>query len=142
MFGVDDLVNSAIKLGTDVIDRVFPDPAQAAQAKIELFKLQQQGELAKLAADTDIVKKGQDIILAEANAQSWLTKNWRPIVMITFTALIVARWLGWSAPNLQPAEYLELWAIVKLGLGGYVIGRSAEKIVSSAVPGIASALKQ
>src|SRR5438874_10517364 len=78
MFGVDDLVNSAIKLGTDVIDRVFPDPAQAAQAKIELFKLQQQGELARLAADTDIVKKGQDIILAEANSQSWLTKNWRP----------------------------------------------------------------
>jgi Holin of 3TMs, for gene-transfer release len=141
MFGVDDLVNSAIKLGTDVIDRVFPDPAQAAQAKIELFKLQQQGELAKLAADTEIVKKGQDIILAEANAQSWLTKNWRPIVMITFTALIVARWLGWSAPNLQPAEYLELWAIVKLGLGGYVIGRSAEKIVSAAAPQIAGALK-
>ena len=142
MFGVDDLVNSAIKLGTDVIDRVFPDPAQAAQAKIELFKLQQQGELAKLAADTDIVKKGQDIILAEANAQSWLTKNWRPIVMITFTALIVARWLGWSAPNLQPTEYLELWAIVKLGLGGYVIGRSAEKIVEAAVPPIAGALRQ
>ena len=62
--------------------------------------------------------------------------------MITFTALIVARWLGWSAPNLQPTEYLELWAIVKLGLGGYVIGRSAEKIVEAAVPPIAGALRQ
>src|SRR5947209_978583 len=128
MFGVDDLVNSAIKLGSDVIDRVFPDPAAAAQAKIELFKLQQSGDLAKLAADTEIVKKGQDVILAEASSQSCLTKNWRPLTMMTFTGLIVARWLGWSAPNLQPAEYLELWAIVKLGLGGYVIGRSAEKI--------------
>ena len=142
MFGVDDLVNSAIKLGTDIIDRLFPDPAQAAQAKIELFKLQQQGELARLAADTDIVKKGQDIILAEANSQSWLTRNWRPLTMMTFTGLIVARWLGWSAPNLQPTEYLELWAIVKLGLGGYVIGRSAEKIVATAAPQIAQALKQ
>ena len=47
-----------------------------------------------------------------------------------------------GTPNLQPTEYLELWAIVKLGLGGYVIGRSAEKIVEAAVPPIAGALRQ
>ena len=58
--------------------------------------------------------------------------------MITFVALIVARWFGWAAPDLSDAEYLKLWDIVELGLGGYVIGRSAEKIV----PAITAAVKK
>ena len=57
--------------------------------------------------------------------------------MLTFVGLIVARWFGWSAPGLSEAEALALWDIVQLGLGGYVIGRSAEKLV----PSIADALK-
>lgn len=48
--------------------------------------------------------------------------------MFTIVALIVARWLGWSAPNLGEAEVLKLWDIVEIGLGGYVIGRSAEMV--------------
>ena len=35
--------------------------------------------------------------------------------------------LGWSAPGISEAEALKLWNIVEIGLGGYVIGRSAEK---------------
>ena len=51
---------------------------------------------------------------------------------------IVARWFGWAAPNLAEAEYIKLWSIVEFGLGGYVVGRSVEKIA----PGIADALKR
>lgn len=58
--------------------------------------------------------------------------------MLTFVALIVARWLGWSAPNLGEAEVLKLWDIVEIGLGGDVIGRSAEKVL----PGIVGSLKK
>ena len=58
--------------------------------------------------------------------------------MLVFVVLIVARWFGWAAPNLQPAEYLKLWDIVQLGLGGYVIGRTFEKTV----PSIAEALSK
>jgi hypothetical protein len=47
--------------------------------------------------------------------------------MMTFGLLIVARWLGWSALGISEAEALKLWNIVEIGLGGYVIGRSAEK---------------
>ena len=46
---------------------------------------------------------------------------------LTFGILIVLRWLGWSAPGISEAEALKLWNIVEIGLGGYVIGRSAEK---------------
>jgi hypothetical protein len=58
--------------------------------------------------------------------------------MLVFVALIVARWLGWSAPNLAEAEALKLWDIVEIGLGGYVIGRSAEKVL----PGIVESLRR
>jgi hypothetical protein len=58
--------------------------------------------------------------------------------MLVFCGLIVARWFGWAAPNLSEAEYLKLWSIVEFGLGGYVLGRSAERISGN----IASALKK
>ena len=58
--------------------------------------------------------------------------------MLVFVGLIVARWFGWAAPGLSEAEYLKLWSIVEFGLGGYVIGRSVEKIA----PSIASAMKR
>ncbi len=74
----------------------------------------------------------------EAQGQSWLQRTWRPITMLTFVALIVARWLGWSAPNLSQAEALKLWDIVEIGLGGYVIGRSAEKVL----PGLLETMKK
>lgn len=59
-------------------------------------------------------------------------------MMLTFGGLIVARWFGWAAPNLSEAEYLQLWDIVELGIGGYVIGRSAEKVL----PAVAEAVKK
>jgi hypothetical protein len=58
--------------------------------------------------------------------------------MLTFGGLIVARWFGWAAPNLSESEYLKLWDIVELGIGGYVIGRSAEKVL----PNIAQVFKK
>jgi hypothetical protein len=49
--------------------------------------------------------------------------------MLFFAGLIGARWFGYAAPGIGAEEYLKLWDIVELGLGGYVIGRSAEKVV-------------
>jgi hypothetical protein len=130
MMAIDPLT-AALDIGSKVIDRLWPDPEQANAAKLELFKLQQSGELALITAQSSIVK-------AEAESEHWLAACWRPILMLTFGALIVARWFGWAAPDLSEAEYLKLWSIVELGLGGYVIGRSAEKIV----PQVASVLKK
>lgn len=113
-----------------LIDKIIPDPAAAQAAKLKAMELQQQGQLTEL-------QEAVKVIIAEASG-NWLQKSWRPILMLTFGALIVARWLGYTAPNLQPEEYTALWDIVQLGLGGYVIGRSAEKIV----PAIAGALKK
>lgn len=132
-----DPVSAALDIGGKVIDRVWPDPAQKDAAKLELMKLYQNGDLAELAAQTDLAKGAADIVKTEAASTGFLASSWRPITMLIFVGLITARWFGWAAPNLQQAEYLKLWDIVQLGLGGYVIGRSAEKIV----PSIADAIK-
>lgn len=125
-----DPVTAALDVGGKLIDRLWPDPTQRDQARLAMLELAQKGELAEFSARADIVK-------TEAASENWLASSWRPILMVTFGALIVARWFGWAAPNLSEAEYLKLWSIVELGLGGYVIGRSAEKIV----PAAAAALK-
>lgn len=124
-------ITALLNVGSQLIDRLLPDPVEADKAKLELMAMAQRGELAELAGRAEIVK-------TEAASEHWLAANWRPILMLTFGALIVARWFGWAAPNLSEAEYLKLWSIVELGIGGYVIGRSAEKVV----PALAVALKK
>jgi hypothetical protein len=121
-----------------IIEKVIPDPQARQAAQLEFMRLQQRGELAELDAEVRMRLAAAEIIKAEAEGEGVLQRNWRPILMLTFGALIVARWFGWSAPNLGESEALQLWDIVQLGLGGYVIGRSAEKIV----PSVVTALKR
>jgi len=124
-------LTAALNLGGQLIDRLWPDQEKRDQAKIALMEMAQKGELAELTGRAEIVK-------TEAASEHWLAANWRPLLMLTFGGLIVARWFGWAAPNLSEAEYLKLWSIVELGIGGYVIGRSAEKVL----PTIAQVLKK
>ena len=121
---------SLLPIVGDVLDKIIPDPAAQAEAKLKLMELAQKGEFTEMTTKADIIK-------AETTSESWLAQSWRPIMMLTFGALIVARWLGYSAPGISEDEILKLWNIVELGLGGYVIGRSVEKVV----PSITQALK-
>ena len=104
-----------------IVGSLFPDPTEKAKAEAEAMRqlLAHQGEIEAAAAK---------IINTEAASTHWLAANWRPLTMLVFVGLIVARWFGWAAPGLSEAEYLKLWSIVEFGLGGYVVGRSVEKI--------------
>lgn len=113
-----------------ILGKLIPDPEQQAKAQLELARMGQAGELAQLQAAVSV-------LVAEAQG-NWLQRSWRPVMMLTFTGLIVARWLGWTAPGLAPAEYEHLWSIVQLGIGGYVIGRSVEKVAPSVADAIRS----
>jgi hypothetical protein len=115
----------------NVIKSRFPDPVEAAKAEAEVQAQLWQNAQQLNAAAADIIK-------TEAASGQWLASNWRPLTMLCFVALIVARWFGWAAPGLSEAEYLKLWSIVEFGLGGYVVGRSVEKIA----PAVASAMKR
>jgi hypothetical protein len=117
-----------------IADSAFPNP----EDETKRLALQQQAMLQIMGQSQELERAAADIVKAEAQGEGWLQRSWRPILMLTFAGLIVARWFGLSAPNLSEAEYLKLWNIVELGLGGYVIGRSAEKVV----PTLAAALKR
>ena len=114
-----DPLTAALDLGKGLIDKFWPDANEAEKQKMTAF-------LATFTAQTDIIR-------TEAASQHWLAANWRPLLMLTFGGLIVARWFGLAAPNLSEAEYLALWDIVELGIGGYVVGRTVEKVAPSVV---------
>jgi hypothetical protein len=122
---------------TNLLGRVLPDPAAAQAAKLKLIELADQGALAELDGQVKEQLAAAGVVQAEAASKNWLASSWRPLTMLCFVALIIARMFGWTAPNVSAAEYLELWSLMKLGIGGYIGGRSLEKIA----PSIANALK-
>lgn len=80
MVGIDDIVSAVSDVAGKLIDRLWPDPAQAAAAKLELLKMQQTGELAQLAADTDLAKGQLAVDQAEATSTNIFVAGWRPFI--------------------------------------------------------------
>lgn len=74
------LLSGLFDVGKGLIERLFPDPAKAEAAKLELLKMQQSGELAELAAATDLAKAQIGVNLEEAKNASMLVSGWRPMV--------------------------------------------------------------
>jgi hypothetical protein len=111
-------------LGTaeKVIDKYLPDTEAKNKAQAELLA-------SILASSQELESAAASIIKEEAASKHWLAANWRPLTMVVFVGLIVARWFGWAAPNLSEAEYLKLWSIVEFSMGGYVFMRSGEKML-------------
>ena len=104
-----------------VAEAISADP----QAAIKLRQIESQLEQTRLEV------RGQ-VVQAEATGESWLQRNWRPLTMVWFSALIGGYWFGYTPDNLSDEAVLSLFGLIKLGLGGYVIGRSAENITKSA----------
>ncbi|MEI6478501.1 MAG: 3TM-type holin [bacterium] len=129
-----DVVSGIFKPIADVIEHVLP----SGDAKIQLQQKMLEGQLAAASQVMDYEKQLLDsqmqIIKAEAQGNSWMQRNWRPITMLTFLALVVCDSFGWLPNRLAP----EAWVLLQIGLGGYVAGRSLEKLA----PSIMSAVKK
>ena len=82
MIGLDALIS----VGGKLIDKLIPDPEAKAKAQLDLAKMAQDGELAKLANETDLYKTEQnnltDRLKADMGSDSWLSKNIRPMTLI------------------------------------------------------------
>jgi hypothetical protein len=68
-----DPISAALDIGGKLIDRLWPNPEEAAKAKLELLKMQQDGDLAVMTAQTDINK-------IEAASTNLFVAGWRPFV--------------------------------------------------------------
>jgi len=110
-------------IGT-AIDKAIPDKDKAEELKMQVTLEAMRSDNAELEAATKV-------ILAEATGESWLQRNWRPILMLWFAGLVGAHWLGFTPPNLPESVVNGLLDIVQVGIGGYVLGRSGEKIVKA-----------
>jgi hypothetical protein len=126
MFALDALLN----VGGKLIDKLIPDPEAKAKAQLELVKLQQEGELAKMQAD---IAEAQEVTKrweADMSSDSWLSKNIRPMALIAiFGAYFLFAMMsafGYDA-NQNYVQLLGQWGqIVFLAYFG---GRTAEKII-------------
>lgn len=105
-----------------IIDKVVPNTAEAERIKGEITRMALQGKLKELEA-------AASIITAEANG-NWLQRSWRPALMVMFMIIIgnnylIASWFRVPVIAIPP----DMWDLLKIGVGGYVTGRSAEKVV-------------
>src|SRR5574340_1330590 len=74
------LLGGLVEAAKGIIARIWPDPAQQAEAQYKLLEMEQTGELAKLAAETDLAKLQIQTNIEEAKSTSLLVSGWRPFV--------------------------------------------------------------
>ena len=106
----------------DIVDDVVEDKDEANKRKFQIQRQLIETKSSELEAQAKIV-------LAEAQG-SWLQRNWRPLLMVVFAGLVVAHWFGFTASNIPESVQNSLLNIVMVGVGGYAMGRSAEKVVN------------
>jgi hypothetical protein len=129
MIGLDALLN----VGSKLIDKLIPDPEAKARAQLELTKLAQDGELAKIANETKLFEVEQNNLTQRLNADmgsdSWLSKNIRPMTLI----FLLVAYSGFAIASIFEYEtrgaYVELlgqWGMLVMSF--YFGGRTMEKI--------------
>lgn len=116
------LIPAISSLVGSVIDKAIPDKGKAEELKAQIT-------LAAMNEGAKELEGAIKVITAEAQGESWLQRNWRPLLMLWFAGLVGAHWLGFTPPNLPSDVVINLLDIVQVGVGGYVLGRSAEKVV-------------
>lgn len=122
------MFESILDIGSTIIDKIWPDAGEREKARLRLMELHNKGELAE-------IENRVKVIAAEMNG-NWLQRSWRPILMLTIIAIVANNYLLYpyislfwiDAPKLELPE--RLWSLMQLGLGGYVFGRSAEKVAA------------
>lgn len=132
------LIGPIASLVSDVIRRILP---AEKMPEADRTKLEAEIQLAVMQQDwsrfeKEIEEKAR-VIVSETTGQSWLQRNWRPILMLTFTYIIAHNYIlapiirmfsfGADMPVLEIPP--DMWDLLKLGIGGYIVGRSAEKVV-------------
>ena len=127
MVGLTDLIAGVFKPAADLIDNLHTSEEEKLVQKRLLLEVQSKAMDRVHEYNTGLLKAQGDIVNSEAKSEHWLTANWRPATMLTFVGLVVMRFFGFEAEGMSEVEYLALWELIKLGLGGYVVGRSLEK---------------
>ena len=124
MLGVTDLIAGIFKPAAELVDKLHTSDDERLKAKGHLLDVQASAMQRVFDYETSRIEGQQKIVAAEAQSEHFIVAAWRPITMLTFLALAVGDTVGLFATPLRD----EAWALLQLGIGGYVVGRSGEKI--------------
>lgn len=132
------LLGGLFDLAGKVFDKIFPNPQQAAEAKLKLFELQQAGELKVLEAETALAIGQMKINEVEAASDSFFKSGWRPavgwicvfglfyqFVFLPFATFFLALYEVRAVMPAMDLNTLMTLLFGLLGLGGY---RTIEKL--------------
>ena len=112
-----DPVTNVVDAVSRFVDRLTLPAREKKQLETDLQKLIQEIE-------RDLVQARASIVVEETRG-NWLQRSWRPLVMLTFaTIVLVGTFI--NVPILSDTS--RFWDLLEIGLGGYVIGRSGEKV--------------
>lgn len=139
------LIGQIFKPAAELIDNLHTSEEEKLQQKAILLDLQTRFLTEGLAFEQEQMKLKTDIIMAETKSESWLTSNWRPLAMVALLSSVLAYWFGLTPTDPStglstiPVVFVDrMFTLVQIGLGGYIVGRSGEKITT----GIVAALKK
>ena len=117
------LIKDIFKPAVELVDELHTSEEEKLVQKARTLETYVKAIEIGVQYEQEQLKSKAEIVKAEAESEHWLTSTWRPIVMLTFCALVVADQTGLLTFRLAD----QAWTLLQLGLGGYVVGRSIEK---------------
>lgn len=134
---ITGFISSIFKPAVDLIDELHTSQEEKMQMKAKLLEIEHEALNRAVDLETQVVNAKKDIIVAEAKGESWMQRNWRPTLMLVIVAIVannylLAPYIGLFFPDKVLTLDLpgELFNLMSIGVGGYVVGRSGEKIVN------------
>jgi hypothetical protein len=121
---IGDTVAGILKPISDVIDHVTVSGDQKVALQMATLQAGMAAQTAVQQYEQSLLDGQQKVIAAEAASGNWLASSWRPVTMLTFLALVVCDSFGWLHSPLAP----QAWTLLQVGIGGYTVGRSVEKV--------------
>ncbi len=119
----------------DILMGHIQNDADKISASVELGKLQVEVQSKLIEAGEQYVDAQKAVIVAEAQSQSWLPRNIRPLSLLVFLCVILYQGVFASIFKLPPVNLTsvpkEIWTLFYIGFGGYIVGRSAEKVAQN-----------
>ena len=117
-----------------IISAMFKTVDKVVDSKEEKEKIKAKIQEQVISGEMKELQSAANIILAETKSESWLARSWRPLLMMVAIIIIANNYLFVPYANafFQIGIELELpdalWTLLTIGVGGYTLGRSGEKV--------------
>lgn len=127
--GLLDFIGGIFKPAADLVDSLHTSAEEKLELSNALEKARMQFGEKALEYEGRITALQAQIVTAEAKGNA-LQRSWRPILMLVFGAIVVLAGLGLMdfSDGRVPDK---LWQLLTVGIGGYIAGRTGEKIVAT-----------